>query len=111
MKLPVGYVAGEGVLKPTGYGGYGERMLKSMGWDKGQGLGKEGQGMKAAIEVKKKEDTVGVSSQIPSNPQQIINSNCIKLFLPPPNNFIFLPPFFCWVASVNALFAPLLYCL
>lgn len=60
MKLPVGYVAGEGVLKPTGYGGYGERMLRHMGWDKGQGLGKAGQGMKEAIEVKKKEDTVGV---------------------------------------------------
>ena len=60
MKLPLGYVAGEGILKPTGYGGYGERMLKSMGWDKGQGLGKSGQGMKDAIEVKKKEDTVGV---------------------------------------------------
>jgi G-patch domain len=61
MKLPDGYVAGQGVQKPTGYGGFGERMLRTMGWDKGQGLGKEKQGMKAAIEVKKKEDTVGVS--------------------------------------------------
>ncbi|KAG7672834.1 hypothetical protein Ndes2526B_g08310 [Nannochloris sp. 'desiccata'] len=62
MKLPDGYVAGQGVQKPTGYGGFGERMLRTMGWDKGQGLGKEQQGMKEAIEVKKKEDTVGVGS-------------------------------------------------
>jgi hypothetical protein len=62
MKLPAGHVAGEGVVKPTGYGGLGERLLRGMGWEKGQGLGKEGDGMKQAIEVKKKEDTAGVSS-------------------------------------------------
>ena len=60
MKLPVGYVAGQGVSKPTGYGGLGERLLKSMGWERGQGLGKDAQGMKEALDVKKKEDTVGV---------------------------------------------------
>jgi len=68
MKLPDGYVAGQGVQKPTGYGGFGERMLRTMGWDKGQGLGKEKQGMKEAIEVKKKEDTVGVNWISPSFP-------------------------------------------
>lgn len=63
MKLPPGHVAGQGVVKPKCTGGFGERMLRSMGWESGQGLGKEGQGMKEAIQVKKKEDTVGVSSQ------------------------------------------------
>jgi hypothetical protein len=35
-------------------------MLRTMGWEAGQGLGKQGTGIKEAIEVKKKEDTVGV---------------------------------------------------
>ncbi|KAL4443491.1 hypothetical protein ABPG75_011228 [Micractinium tetrahymenae] len=60
MKLPPGHVAGQGVIKPKCTGGFGERMLRTMGWEAGQGLGKEGQGMKEAISVKKKEDTVGV---------------------------------------------------
>lgn len=64
MKLPVGYVAGVGVVKATAYGGFGEKMLKSMGWQDGQGLGKEGTGMKKAIEVKKKEDTNGVRPRL-----------------------------------------------
>ncbi|KAL6770105.1 hypothetical protein ACKKBG_A33620 [Auxenochlorella protothecoides x Auxenochlorella symbiontica] len=63
MKLPPGHVAGVGVVKPTGYGGYGERMLKTMGWDKGQGLGRTGEGIKEAIQVKKKEDSVGVGGR------------------------------------------------
>lgn len=61
MKLPVGYVAGKGVVKASGYGGLGQRMLEKMGWQKGQGLGKEKDGMTDALEVKKKEDTLGVS--------------------------------------------------
>lgn len=60
MKLPPGYVAGVGVHKATAYGGYGQRMLEKMGWQKGQGLGLNQDGMKEAIEVKKKEDTRGV---------------------------------------------------
>ena len=60
MKLPVGHVAGKGVVKASGFGGLGERLLRTMGWEKGQGLGKDKQGMKDALEVKKKEDTVGV---------------------------------------------------
>jgi hypothetical protein len=61
MKLPKDYVPGVGVVKPTGgYGGFGQRMLEKFGWAEGQGLGKEKHGMKAAIEVQKKEDTLGV---------------------------------------------------
>lgn len=60
MKLPVGYVPGQGVVKATAYGGYGQRMLERMGWTKGQGLGKTKDGIKQAIEVTKKEDTLGV---------------------------------------------------
>lgn len=62
MKLPVGYVAGKGVTKATAYGGFGQKMLEGMGWQKGDGLGKNRDGMKSAIEVKKKEDTIGVSA-------------------------------------------------
>ena len=61
MKLPPGHVAGVGVVKPTGYGGLGERLLRGMGWETGQGLGKEKTGITEAIQVKKKENTVGVS--------------------------------------------------
>jgi len=60
MKLPAGHVAGVGVHKATAYGGFGQQMLEKMGWSKGQGLGKQKDGMKEAIEVKKKEDTLGV---------------------------------------------------
>lgn len=61
MKLPAGHVPGVGVHKATAYGGFGQQMLEKMGWSKGQGLGKEKDGMKEAIEVKKKEDSLGVS--------------------------------------------------
>ena len=61
MKLPHGYVAGIGTHKPKGgYGGFGQKMLEKMGWEKGQGLGKDKDGMKDALDVKKKEDTLGV---------------------------------------------------
>ena len=45
MKLPPGHVAGQGVAKPKCTGGFGERMLRSMGWETGQGLGLEGMAM------------------------------------------------------------------
>lgn len=60
MKLPPGFVPGVGVHKATAYGGFGEKLLRQLGWKDGQGLGAEGQGIKAAIKVTKKDDTVGV---------------------------------------------------
>ncbi|KAG2496546.1 hypothetical protein HYH03_005369 [Edaphochlamys debaryana] len=63
MKLPAGYVAGVGVHKATAYGGLGQKLLEKMGWSKGQGLGKEKAGIKAAIEVKKKDDSIGVGAK------------------------------------------------
>ena len=38
-------------------------MLKKFGWADGQGLGKEGTGMREAIKVRKKDDNKGVSLQ------------------------------------------------
>lgn len=61
MKLPAGYVPGEGVRKATAYGGLGERLLKKLGWEEGRGLGVNQNGMRKAIEVKKKDDQRGVN--------------------------------------------------
>jgi hypothetical protein len=63
MKLPAHYVPGQGVVKPSGFGGLGERLLRGMGWEAGQGLGAQGQGMAEALEVKKKEDAAGVGQR------------------------------------------------
>ena len=60
MKLPPGYVPGVGLRKASAYGGVGERLLKGMGWQDGEGLGRSKSGMKSALEVKRKEDTAGV---------------------------------------------------
>ena len=46
--------------KASAYGGYGQRMLEKMGWETGQGLGANKDGMKQALEVKKKDDALGV---------------------------------------------------
>ncbi len=61
MKFPPGYVPGAGVHKASGFGGFGERLLRKHGWEKGEGLGKNKTGRAEAIQVKKKEDTAGVS--------------------------------------------------
>lgn len=60
MKFPPGYVPGSGVHKASGFGGFGERLLRKQGWEKGEGLGKNKTGVAEAIQVKKKEDTAGV---------------------------------------------------
>lgn len=80
MKLPPGHVPGMGVRKATAYGGYGERMLRRWGWEKGDGCGRERQGISEAIEVKKKDDTSGVSRTGPLPPTPA------PLGLPPSRN-------------------------
>jgi len=62
MKLPDGYTPGVGVVKASGFGGLGERILTKFGWKEGRGLGKDGQGMVEAIEVRQKDDTGGVGA-------------------------------------------------
>jgi hypothetical protein len=64
MKLPANHIPGVGLIVPSAYGGVGETLLKKMGWVEGRGLGLNGQGMKAAIEVKVKEDNSGVSGDL-----------------------------------------------
>ena len=64
MKLPPGYVPGKGVQKATAYGGFGERLMKQMGWQDGNGLGRDQKGIKKAIQVKLKDDTIGVSDLV-----------------------------------------------
>ena len=62
MKLPPGYVPGQGVHEATAYGGFGEKLMKQMGWQDGQGLGRDQKGIKKAIQVKLKDDTIGVGT-------------------------------------------------
>jgi len=40
--------------------GFGAKLMSQMGWSKGDGLGKAGQGRKTIITVTKREDGVGV---------------------------------------------------
>ena len=58
--MQAGHVPGLGVRKATAKGGLGERLLKSMGWSEGKGLGRQEDGIASAIEVKKKDDAAGV---------------------------------------------------
>ncbi|MEW5304099.1 MAG: hypothetical protein WDW38_003456 [Sanguina aurantia] len=62
MKLPANYVMGEGQKKASGFGGFGQRLMESMGWEKGEGLGKDKSGMKEALQAKKKENQLGVGA-------------------------------------------------
>ena len=55
--------------KPTDFG---KRMLEKMGWQEGQGLGADGQGIKPSVKVDKKDDTKGLGN---SKEQQIAESN------------------------------------
>lgn len=48
--------------------------MRTMGWQDGQGLGKEGTGITEAIQVKQKEDTVGVR-----RPPPPLNARCFLL--------------------------------
>lgn len=63
MKLPEGYVNGVAPKKATAMGGFGQQLLERMGWQKGQGLGKESQGIVAPVEASLKDDTVGLGGK------------------------------------------------
>ncbi|XP_037492847.1 uncharacterized protein LOC105645748 [Jatropha curcas] len=43
------------------------RLMKQMGWEEGEGLGKDKQGIKGYVRVKNKQDTTGVGVEKPSN--------------------------------------------
>lgn len=61
MKLPPGYVPGLAQQhKATAKGGFGERLLKQLGWSEGKGLGLNEDGMAEALRVKQKKDQTGV---------------------------------------------------
>ncbi|XP_024986697.1 PIN2/TERF1-interacting telomerase inhibitor 1 isoform X1 [Cynara cardunculus var. scolymus] len=42
------------------------RLMKQMGWEEGEGLGKEKQGIKGHVRVKNKQDTVGIGLEKPN---------------------------------------------
>ncbi|KAG9160605.1 hypothetical protein Leryth_019323 [Lithospermum erythrorhizon] len=42
------------------------RLMKQMGWEEGEGLGKEKQGIKGHIRVKNKQDTLGIGTDQPN---------------------------------------------
>ncbi|KAL2648561.1 hypothetical protein GLYMA_05G211800v4 [Glycine max] len=43
------------------------RLMKQMGWEEGEGLGKEKQGIKGHVRVKSKHDTIGIGLEKPNN--------------------------------------------
>ncbi|KAL7165439.1 hypothetical protein ACSBR2_041173 [Camellia fascicularis] len=43
------------------------RLMKQMGWEEGEGLGKEKQGIKGYVRVKNKQDTAGIGVDEPKN--------------------------------------------
>ncbi|XP_078155426.1 D111/G-patch domain-containing protein [Carex rostrata] len=57
---------------PTRYNGVAResaafRLMKQMGWEEGEGLGKEKQGIKGHVRVKNKQDTLGIGLDKPNN--------------------------------------------
>eukprot|EP00904_Undaria_pinnatifida_P001899 jgi/Undpi1/1170/HiC_scaffold_10.g04632.m1 len=47
----------------TGYNGFAKGMMAKMGWEEGQGLGKDKQGRATYVQVKKKEDNAGLGKE------------------------------------------------
>ncbi|CAN8245437.1 unnamed protein product [Cochlearia groenlandica] len=58
-EAPVKYV---GIVKESA----AFRLMKSMGWEEGEGLGKDKQGIKGYVRVKNKQDTTGVGVDKPN---------------------------------------------
>ncbi|KAL9688000.1 hypothetical protein QQ045_032412 [Rhodiola kirilowii] len=62
MSAPEAAVCYVGVAKQSA----AFRLMKQMGWEEGEGLGKDKQGIKGHIRVKNKKDTVGVGLEKPN---------------------------------------------
>lgn len=75
MKLPPEHFQVE--VTPQQSTRFGEKLMKQMGWEKGQGLGKEGTGRKEHIRVKKKDNTEGVGKHVGRRPYFCIS--CLLL--------------------------------
>ncbi|XP_027341855.1 uncharacterized protein LOC113854814 isoform X2 [Abrus precatorius] len=43
------------------------RLMKQMGWEEGEGLGKDKQGIKGHVRVQNKQDTIGIGVEKPNN--------------------------------------------
>lgn len=50
--------------------GFGKKMLEKMGWQEGEGLGAEGNGMRESVKVIKKDDTKGLGAQAAESKEQ-----------------------------------------
>eukprot|EP00227_Mantoniella_beaufortii_P021161 CAMPEP_0197578390 /NCGR_PEP_ID=MMETSP1326-20131121/2624_1 /TAXON_ID=1155430 /ORGANISM="Genus nov. species nov., Strain RCC2288" /LENGTH=205 /DNA_ID=CAMNT_0043141569 /DNA_START=161 /DNA_END=774 /DNA_ORIENTATION=+ len=49
--------------QPQKYGGFGKAMLIKMGWNEGEGLGKNKHGMSEALKAKRREDLIGIGAE------------------------------------------------
>ena len=52
----------------------GMRLLKGMGWEQGQGLGKTGQGSTAAIKQRLKKDNAGIGAKANTRDEAFVAS-------------------------------------
>ncbi|KAJ4802854.1 hypothetical protein LUZ62_015420 [Rhynchospora pubera] len=64
---------------PTRYNGVAResaafRLMKQMGWEEGEGLGKEKQGIKGYVRVKNKQDTLGIGVDKPNSNNWILDT-------------------------------------
>ena len=50
-------------LLPLRYNGFAKGMMAKMGWEEGQGLGKDKQGRATYVQVKKKDDNAGLGKE------------------------------------------------
>ncbi|KAL8138879.1 hypothetical protein V2J09_004880 [Rumex salicifolius] len=63
MAAPEGPVRYVGIEKESA----AFRLMKQMGWEEGEGLGKDKQGIKGYVRVKNKQDTTGIGLEKPNN--------------------------------------------
>mmetsp|Transcript_20116 Transcript_20116/g.30252 ORF Transcript_20116/g.30252 Transcript_20116/m.30252 type:complete len:227 (-) Transcript_20116:219-899(-) len=68
LRSKLGYRLNESASAPTS--SFAKQQLEKMGWSEGQGLGKRRQGMSSHIQVKKREDEIGLGHVEPALQQQ-----------------------------------------